>query len=317
MANFTLTLPAELKIEDGKMLSFKAPSDSGNIENVIINDIAYQLLDVSMNPISAGLFKAGAVLCVLMDVTNQRAYLQGTGSMVEEQAEMMAKMQEDIDSKTTSYLYAATLKVANWTKESNNVYVQTITGLSQISTSGSGTVLYTGKTDVDNTLASSNKLTCRPISANGQLTFQAAGIPEKDITLSIISVYASLTEGNDVIVFNGLGGGNQGGGSYASVVPVSGGMTLKPEHVGTFLSVGATATITVPTMASANLPIGAEIEIYRASNGVVTIAPQSGVKFAVQGKTSTEAANQIIAEQYASIVLKQISADLWSIQGAI
>lgn len=99
----------------------------------------------------------------------------------------------------------------------------------------------------------------------------------------------------------------------APIIQVSTCRALKASDIGKFLRVDASVTITV----SANvLPVGAELEIFRNTSGVVTIAAD-GVSFAVAGNTGLTTESHAISYQYASAVLKQIADNVWSVQGAI
>ena len=97
----------------------------------------------------------------------------------------------------------------------------------------------------------------------------------------------------------------------STIVQVSSNKTLDASCAGKFLRIDAPAVIMIPSIST-----GVEVEVFRNTPGDVTIAP-SGVYFAVQGNSSLVTESQTISEQYASVVLKQISINVWSIQGAI
>lgn len=100
----------------------------------------------------------------------------------------------------------------------------------------------------------------------------------------------------------------------APVAAMSTAKTLTAENAGQFLRVDAAATITVPRNV---FPVGTEMEVFRNTSGAVKIAPASGVSFAIPGNAQLVTATQTVTDQYASVVLKQISDNVWSIQGAI
>lgn len=100
----------------------------------------------------------------------------------------------------------------------------------------------------------------------------------------------------------------------AAVVPVTEDRTLGVADAGKFLRVDAAATIAVPADV---FPVGVELEVFRNTSGAVTIAAGSGVSFAIPGNTKLVTESQTISDQYASIVLKHIDTNVWSIQGAI
>lgn len=104
---------------------------------------------------------------------------------------------------------------------------------------------------------------------------------------------------------------NAKGGKVESV---SADKTVTVDDMGKFLSVEAAATITVPADA---FQVGIEIEVFRNTSEAVTIVAADGVSFAIPGNTELVTESQTISYQYASIILKQIADNVWSIQGAI
>ena len=66
-------------------------------------------------------------------------------------------------------------------------------------------------------------------------------------------------------------------------------------------------TLTMPK----DIPVGTEIEIYRAGAGTVTLSAASGVT--VECKESTYG----IADKYTSVVLKWVAANTVAIQGNV
>ena len=70
-------------------------------------------------------------------------------------------------------------------------------------------------------------------------------------------------------------------------------------------------TITIPTDEAVLFPVGAEIEIYRAGAGAVTVAADDGVTIQcyVPGRS--------VYGQYASVFLKKAKANTWILQGMI
>ena len=100
----------------------------------------------------------------------------------------------------------------------------------------------------------------------------------------------------------------------STVVPVTADITLGAAHAGKFLRVDAAATITVPADV---FPVGVELEVFRYTSDAVAIAAADGVSFAIPGNTELVAESQAVSDQYASIVLKQIADNVWSVQGAV
>lgn len=100
----------------------------------------------------------------------------------------------------------------------------------------------------------------------------------------------------------------------AEVVSVTEDRVLWPLAAGKFISVDSAAYITVPADVFA---AGVEIEIFRNTSDVVRIGGATGVTFAVPGNAVLVSSYHDISEKYGSVVLKQISKNVWSIQGAV
>ena len=84
MATFTITLPENTSICDGKQITFKAPADSTNVTGIIIDGTTYSLVDSSNANVSEGVFKKDAMVSVVLDTTNTRAFvLNGGGCAVQ------------------------------------------------------------------------------------------------------------------------------------------------------------------------------------------------------------------------------------------
>lgn len=105
MAKMKLTLPGgEIPI-DGKQVSFKAPCDCAAVDCIQIDGVDYDVVDSMGNtvPFGRGVWCNGAVLSVVLDVTNQKAYLQNQNSytkletMTEETLSLFG-----LDAKTNS-----------------------------------------------------------------------------------------------------------------------------------------------------------------------------------------------------------------------
>lgn len=67
-------------------------------------------------------------------------------------------------------------------------------------------------------------------------------------------------------------------------------------------------TVTIPTNASAAIPIGAEIVVFNASGGTVTIAGTGITKFQLGDQ---------ITDQGGAATLKKVDTDTWDILGAL
>lgn len=79
MATFTITLPENTTICDGKQITFRAPADSTNVTGIIIDDTTYSLVNSSNEIVSEGGFKKDAMVSVLLDTTNARAFVINAG----------------------------------------------------------------------------------------------------------------------------------------------------------------------------------------------------------------------------------------------
>ena len=87
--------------------------------------------------------------------------------------------------------------------------------------------------------------------------------------------------------------------------------TLDISHSACLVAVNSASAVTITVPAGAAFPIGTEIEIFRQGAGTVTIAFAGGVTVWC---ASTDRA---IADQYASICLKQLDTDIWVLQGSL
>lgn len=78
MATFTITLPSEVEVLNGKQITFRAPADNDGITGIIVNDVTYDLVDTANNSISAcvNVFKSGSLVSVIMDTENAKAIVQ-------------------------------------------------------------------------------------------------------------------------------------------------------------------------------------------------------------------------------------------------
>ena len=95
----------------------------------------------------------------------------------------------------------------------------------------------------------------------------------------------------------------------AAIVTVTESLTLGSAHYGRMLRCANSTAITL-TMPK-DIPVGTEIEIYRAGAGTVTLSAASGVT--VECKESTYG----IADKYTSVVLKWVAANTVAIQGNV
>lgn len=98
-----------------------------------------------------------------------------------------------------------------------------------------------------------------------------------------------------------------------STVAVTGSTTLTIDHVGKVLLVnsGNAVTITIPTFASKEIPVGSMLTVTGLGTGTVTFAAASGVT--IQSKEGALS----IDGQYGGVSLYHSSQDVWIIWGAL
>ncbi|MBP1576848.1 MAG: hypothetical protein J6C75_00045 [Oscillospiraceae bacterium] len=116
---------------------------------------------------------------------------------------------------------------------------------------------------------------------------------------------------------------------FALVQSYTASATLAVGNMGNFLSMNSDAdlTVTVPLDATADFPIGAELEVCRMGAGAVTFIPETvETTTEVDGEsvttTQTVTLNSIegalsISAQYGCAALKKIAANRWLISGSL
>lgn len=82
MAKIKVTLPGLEIPVNGKQVSFVAPCDCSVADGIQIDGVDYDIVDSIGNPVSfgRGVWCEGALLSVILDVTNHKAYLQNQNS---------------------------------------------------------------------------------------------------------------------------------------------------------------------------------------------------------------------------------------------
>ena len=81
MATFTITLPEGVTLTQGKQITFTAPADSTGITGIIINNVTYTLLKANGESLETGAFIGGALISVLIDLINHKAYIQNNAEV--------------------------------------------------------------------------------------------------------------------------------------------------------------------------------------------------------------------------------------------
>lgn len=78
MAKINLTLPVGELAITGKQITFKAPCDCAVDTVVSLEGVVYALVDTVNRPLPANAFKSGALVTVILNVEDKKAYVQGS-----------------------------------------------------------------------------------------------------------------------------------------------------------------------------------------------------------------------------------------------
>ncbi len=76
MATLTVTLPTGTTVVNGKQVTFRAPCDCTDISGIVINGTTYTLVDATTEQITGHTFKKDAMVSVIMDTENNKAFVQ-------------------------------------------------------------------------------------------------------------------------------------------------------------------------------------------------------------------------------------------------
>lgn len=76
MATLTVTLPAGTTVVNGKQVTFRAPCDCTGISGIVISGTTYMLVDATTEQITGHTFKKNAMVSVIMDTENKKAFVQ-------------------------------------------------------------------------------------------------------------------------------------------------------------------------------------------------------------------------------------------------
>ena len=107
----------------------------------------------------------------------------------------------------------------------------------------------------------------------------------------------------------------QGVGSGASSVSVTENKILGIKDINCIQCITSDSTITIPYNADGQIPIGAEFEIFNSgASNIDIVGENENVFFAVPNNESLTSEKQTIIEKYASIILKQVYNNVWSVQ---
>jgi hypothetical protein len=128
MSTLTVTLPSHTSVTNGKQVVFRAPCDCVGVTGLIINNNTYTLMDAANNVLSSvntNAFKAGAMISVVLDVDNYKAYIQGASSG--------AEINGVVVSQNSDLSEVCQWSDSNPSKEDRSGYFVNITGLDKIS----------------------------------------------------------------------------------------------------------------------------------------------------------------------------------------
>ena len=81
MSKINLTLPVGETVQDGKMVTFRAPDNCSAVEALIINNVEYTLVDSLGNPLGTNesVFSKNCLVSVILDVTYSKASVLNSG----------------------------------------------------------------------------------------------------------------------------------------------------------------------------------------------------------------------------------------------
>ena len=106
MSMIRATLPAGEIPVDGKQVSFVAPCNSLAAEGIQIDDEAYSVVDSTGITLTGkgGVWDIGAIVSVILDVTNKKAYLQSSNAGI------------------LTQILTATINASGWSSSKTNGY---------------------------------------------------------------------------------------------------------------------------------------------------------------------------------------------------
>lgn len=76
MATLTVTLPTGTTVVNGKQVTFRAPCDCTGVSGIVIDGTTYMLVDATTEQITGHTFKKDAMVSVIMDTENNKAFVQ-------------------------------------------------------------------------------------------------------------------------------------------------------------------------------------------------------------------------------------------------
>lgn len=81
----SIIVSTNINVKNNSTITFKAPCDGTGIISLIINSVTYTLVDAKNNNINAigNVFIKDALVSVLIDTTNNRAYIQNAAGLLD------------------------------------------------------------------------------------------------------------------------------------------------------------------------------------------------------------------------------------------
>lgn len=91
MKTLNITLPEGSSVCNGKQITFRAPCDCTGVERLAIDGEIYDLLNIINESVSTGnIFVDGALVSVILDTENNRAYIQNVSSTITYHTKLLA-----------------------------------------------------------------------------------------------------------------------------------------------------------------------------------------------------------------------------------
>ena len=114
MSTLTVTLPEGASVVDGKQLTFVAPCDCTGVTGIKIGEVEYTLVDATNTCVSdkGSQFVSGAMVSVIIDTANSRAYIQNSANSVVADDELDSESANAVSNKCVSAALDTKLNLA-------------------------------------------------------------------------------------------------------------------------------------------------------------------------------------------------------------
>ena len=105
MSTLNVTMPESTSTCNGKQVTFRAPCDCIGVENIVINGKTYALLNTADKPVyNDNIFVSGALVSVIIDEDNNKAYIQNASTIVDYHVTLSANNWK-LDNVSGRYYY--------------------------------------------------------------------------------------------------------------------------------------------------------------------------------------------------------------------